>query len=170
MARIAAAAAGAAVMAAAVLAGITWYHHSAVQAPLIQAVSHVGGLSGTQLTAGGAGVTVSLKPGARLAEVYPAVEAAARAAAGHSVPVALADHPTAAERALMAQMQFVVATGEATGQYVAMQQALEAQAKQAHLQLAVALGGAHLYLTITDAHAHRLMQVVALPKGGAVRA
>ncbi len=170
VAKIAAAIAGAAVMAAAVLAGTAWYHQSAVQAPLVRAVSRVGGLSQARITPHGHGVIVSLKPGANLAHVYPAVEAAARSATGHPVAVTVEDHPTQAERALMAQMRFVVATGEATGQYITMQQALERQAQAGHLRLAVAMGSAHLYVTLTDASAHRLLQVIDLPKEGGAHA
>ncbi len=164
------AAAGAAIMAATLLLAVGWYHRAAVEAPLAKAAG-IPGLAHTALgPPGQTGLTITLAPGADVARVYPAVEAAARGAVGHPVPIAVQDNATARERALWANLQFVVATGTATGQYVAMQRTLVADARTAHLHLALALGSAHLYVTMADGRGHRLIRVVPLPKGGAARA
>lgn len=166
-----AAAAGAAIMVAALLLGVGWYHRAAVQAPLVRAAAGIPGLARTRLAPGAqTGLAIALKPGADVARVYPAVEAAARTVAGHPVAIAVTDNASASERALWANLQFVVATGTSTGQYVAMQRALTADARTAHLQLALAMGSTHLYLTLSDGHGQRLIRVVALPKDGAASA
>lgn len=165
------AAATAAIVVAALLLGVGWYHRAAVQAPLVKAASGIPGLARTKLAPGDpTGLTIALKPGADVAQVYPAVEAAARTVAGHPVGITVTDNASAPERALWANLRFVVATGTSTGQYVAMQRALTADARTAHIALTLAMGSAHLYLTLSDGHGHCLIRVVALPKGGAARA
>lgn len=148
-------------------AGLAWYHQAGVEAPLVKAVAGVPGLARDTLTPGTSdGLTIWLRPGANVASVYPQVEAAAERATGQAVPLLVADNPTSSEVALLTNLQFVIATGEATGQYVAMQRAVETDAAAAGLSADVELGAAHLYLTVTNASGHRLVHVFKLPKGG----
>jgi len=162
-----AAAAGAVAAVALLTAGLAWYHQAGVDAPLVQAVHGVPGLARDALTPGTAeGITIWLRPGANVATVYPQVEARARQATGQAVPLVVEDNPSPGEVALLNNLQFVIATGEATGQYVTMQRTVEAEASTAGLTVNEELGASHFYLTVMNRSGHRLIRVFNLPKGG----
>jgi hypothetical protein len=149
--------------------GVAWYHRAVVQTPLARAVAHIKGVRRVNLSGAG-GLTIWIEPTANIADVYPVVEAAARQAAGSAVPIQVGDHPTAGETALMNRLQFILATGQATGQYVTMERRVAAAARAAHENVSLALSATRLFVTIGTSRAgapdRRLIEVLVLPKGG----
>jgi hypothetical protein len=168
--QIVAALVGAAIAVGLSLAGLKWYKRAQVQTPLTQSVAHIPGVRRVRLDASGGSLTIWLTPTANIASVYPRVAATLKHVAGGSVSIQVADTPTPAETALMARLQFVLATGEATGQYVTMQQQVAAAARAAHEPVSLQLDASYLYITIGTVRPggpdHRLIHVFPLPKGG----
>jgi len=96
----------------------------------------------------GSTVVVRVKPGANLMTVYRGVTAQAKRALGHApAKVAIMSHSDSVLNALANNMQFVVAQGVATGQYVTMHSTIERMAHKVGATASLQLGANHLYLT-----------------------
>jgi hypothetical protein len=149
-------------------AGQQFYNRTAVSMPLARAVQTVPGVARAAVTGQGGNLTVKiwLKPSATLAVVYPEVVGAARRAAGQAVAVTVADDATPGERATYALMRFIIAQGEATGQYVAMLSAVQTTARRHGERATLVLGNQNLFLTLVDGQGHRLLAVLPLTLGG----
>jgi hypothetical protein len=152
--------------------GLLWlgqqvYQRDAVRTPLGLAVAHVPGVARAVVSGTGDDETVAvwLKPDADLSVVYPAVEATVSRMAGRALPIDIHDDHTPQEAALYNTLRFVVAQGEATGQYVAMVDQVNHLARAAGDRAELVLGDNALYLTLTDAHHHRLLAVLPLAWG-----
>ncbi|MDA8193184.1 MAG: hypothetical protein M0Z53_04175 [Thermaerobacter sp.] len=153
---------------AALLSADWVYRTSVVRMPLQQAVARIPGVQRAMMPSAGR-LSVQIRPSADLMAVSQAVNATAARVLGHAPPALLIeDHPSAQLTALAGQLRFVVAQGEATGQYVAMRRTILREATQAGAQAVVEMGNAHLYLTL-----HRgpnvLYQILPLPTGGTGR-
>lgn len=152
--------------------GLLWlgqqvYQRDAVRTPLGLAVARVPGVARAVVTGTGGDETVAiwLKPGASLSVVYPAVQATVARMTGRTLAVEIRDDRTPAEAALYNSLRFVVAQGEATGQYVAMVDQVDRLAARAGDRAELVLGDNALYLTLTDARRHRLLAVLPLNWG-----
>lgn len=153
---------------AALLSADWIYQTTVVRTPLQQAVANIPGVQRVMMPSAGQ-LSIQMRPSADLMAVSQAVNSAAARVLGHAPPgLVIADHPSARLAALAGQLRFVVAQGEATGQYVAMRRAILREAAQAGAQAVVEMGNAHLYLTL-----HRgsnvLYQILPLPTGGTGR-
>lgn len=148
-------------------AGQQLYNRTLVREPLTAAVRQIHGIRQVSLQGAGPATTLqlSLSPGANLALVYHDTEAVVNTVVGHPMPIHLLDHRTGAETRLYGQLRFVIAQGEATGQLVAMDNAVMADAGRAGDRASLVLGNQHLYLTLTDRQQHRLMAVLPLSGG-----
>ncbi|MCL8208051.1 MAG: hypothetical protein K6V97_08290 [Actinomycetia bacterium] len=152
--------------------GLLWlgqqiYQRDVVRTPLGQAVARIPGVARAVVTGSGSdeAVGIWLKPGAALSSVYPAVQDTVTRMAGRALPVTIHDDRTPAEAALYNRLRFVVAQGEATGQYVAMVDQVDRLAAQAGDRAELVLGDNAMYLTLTDARQHRLLAVLPLNWG-----
>ncbi|MBX5466725.1 MAG: hypothetical protein K6U14_04410 [Firmicutes bacterium] len=143
------------------------YTQSAIDAPLLQAVRAVPGVqSATWLNPDT--LTIALSPSADLMATYEAVKLRASALGMTVTPVVAPGRPDAVLRQLDNQIHFAVAQGEATGQYVAMDQAILAMARARGVTASVELGQSHLFITLRRGAAYYFEVLpVALGGGGA---
>lgn len=151
-----------------ILRGIEWlYVTSALRTPLIQSVERLPGVIGVQLLPSDT-VMVRMKPQADLMTVYQTVDAEVTAVYGRApASIAFVDNPDATLNQLAGQIRFVVAQGEATGQYVAMETQIAKLAADHHVVAHTELGYSNLFLTLKSAH-HVLYQIIPLNLGGGV--
>lgn len=149
--------------------GVLWggqrlYQRTVVQTPLMASVGTISGVTHAALSGGT--LTITLKPNADLMTVYRSAYQAADQTLGHApsrIVVANASDSTLNRVAQSAA--FIVAQGEATGQFVALESNIHHLAGQNQVQADVELGAHHLYLTFRQHH-HVLYQVVPVAIGG----
>ena len=161
-----------AVAAAAATAGLllgaqSLYNASAVARPLAAAIRAVPGVSRVQVDGpGGAPVLkIWLTSRAPLATTYERVSATAAARLGQPPAIQLQSNPDAAEVKAANFIQFIVAQGQATGRYVAMDRAVMTTARQSHLAATFVLRQNTMYLTLSDGSGSRWLQIAPLRKG-----
>lgn len=149
--------------------GVLWggqrlYQKTVVQSPLIASLGTIRGVSQAHIKNGV--VTVRMKPGADLMTVYRTVSAAADQALGHApASIHVVSHPDAALNRTAQDSAFVVAQGEATGQFVTMKSNILQLAHTHHVNATVELGTHHLFVTFSHQGAV-LYQVVPVSIGG----
>lgn len=150
-----------------ILRAAQWlYRTSAVTTPLVQNVLKISGVRHVRFTASGE-VWVAVNPGADLMSVNQAVTAEATRILGHAPrSIVYPGQPSPALTALANQVRFVVAQGEATGQYVAMERQIGALARSHAAAATVEMGIHHLYITLTQG-SHVVYEILPLPQGGA---
>ncbi|AEJ39841.1 hypothetical protein TPY_1660 [Sulfobacillus acidophilus TPY] len=150
----------------ALLRGAQWvYLTTAVKSPLVQTMGSIPGVERVSLTPNGE-VTVVLNPSADLMTVYRQVEVVATQTLGHTpTGISMVNHANPALVQLANNVRFEVAQGEATGQYVAMKNQIQAMAAQSHSQATVELGNTHLYITLRQG-SHVLYDVIPIVLGG----
>ncbi len=147
------------------------YMSSVVRTPLIRTMERI---PGVQRVAVGPNDTVSLvlAPHANLMASYQAVVADAAGSLGQTPSnIAIAQHPNRILSGLANQLQFVVAQGIATGQYVNMEQSILTMANHAHVLATVQLGTQHVYVTLSaNGGIYRLYLVMPISRsaGGGV--
>ena len=128
------------------LGGEKLYRTTIVDSPLMSNLGTIQGVTHANLQ--GDVVTVRVKNGADLMTVYQSVTTAATRALGHApTKIVLKSHSNATLNRLAENAAFVIAQGEATGQYVAMKQSLKAQAATDGARAAVELDSHHVYIT-----------------------
>ncbi len=140
------------------------YRATAVETPLVSNLSRVAGVSQARLE--GNSVVVRIKPGADLMTVYRDVAAQAKATTGHApAKIDIVSHADVTLAQLQKDVPFIIAQGEATGQFMAMKTSIVAMARQHQAGVTVELGAHHLYLTFS--HHHRVLyDVVPITIGG----
>ncbi len=149
--------------------GVLWggqrlYQTTVVQTPLMASLGAIHGV--TEATMNGGRVTVRMRAGSDLMSVYRTVWQAADQALGHApASVTIVSHPDATLNAVSASAQFIIAQGEATGQFVAMRDNLVHLAGAHQASASVELGSHHLYLTFHHQGAV-LYEVVPVTIGG----
>lgn len=148
-----------------VLRGAQWmYTASAIKSPLVRTIGEIHGVRHVTVNPNG-NVFVSIRSGGNLMTVYQSVSAKATDVLGHAPSgIELNNSPTPALTSLANQSRFVVAQGEATGQYVTMKNALAKLAQQHRATAVVEMGSTHLYITLKSGH-HVLYQVIPLNGG-----
>ncbi|NMP20811.1 hypothetical protein [Sulfobacillus harzensis] len=140
------------------------YQKTIVQSPLVATLGSIGGVRSAQMKNGT--VTVKVKPGADLMSVYRAVYEAADARLGHPpTAIVFASHANSRLNAVSESASFMVAQGEATGQYIAMESNIQKLAASHGATARVELGTHHLYLTFRQGSSV-LYQVVPVTIGG----
>lgn len=153
---------------AALYVGRHLYHSTTVKTPLTHALRQVSGVRDVRVgdAETNTGVQIWLTSRGQLATIYPTVQNLVATIAGRALPVRIMDNPTAAETSLYNQLRFVVAQGEATGQYVAMEREVNQVAAKAGDHAQLVLGRNEIFLTLIDKAHHRLMAVLPLNIGG----
>ncbi len=161
-----------AVMLAAALATIAvlWsgqqiYRTSAVRNPLVQAVERVAGVRRAWVPAGATGtLTVQLRPAADVMATYQAVERAAQQRLGYAAKVVVVGQPNRWLNALENRVRLIIAQGEATGQYVAMNQQVSGVARADGARATVEIGNYHLFVSLHQGP-HYLDAVIPITLG-----
>ncbi len=144
------------------------YQRTVVQSPLVASLGTIAGVRNAHLKQGT--VTVQMEPRADLMNVYRAVYRAADEKLGHApAAINIENHSSAALNQVAQSAAFMVAQGEATGQYVAMQSNIQKLAAHHGTFAHVELGNHHLYLTFRQG-GRVLYQVVPVQIGGASHA
>ena len=148
----------------ALFAGQRLYHTAVVEKPLANQLGSIIGVRQAYLQGGN--LIVRLKPKSNLMTVYQRVTANAALTLGH-VPsqIEIIGKPNNSLKSLANNMAFVVAQGEATGQFVAMKGDIQSLAARAGASARVELDPHHLYLTLKEGH-HILYDVIPLSIGG----
>lgn len=105
----------------AVLRGVQWiYLRSAIRSPLMQSISRINGVRQVQVSPQGT-VTVSLSKDANLMTTYEAIDNTSTQITGHNPrQIIIRDHASPTMNAMVNTLRLIIAQGEATGQYVAM--------------------------------------------------
>lgn len=144
------------------------YQTTVVQSPLVASLGTIAGVRTAHLKQGR--VTVQMGPGADLMKVYRAVYRAADEKLGHApVAINVENHSSTALNQVAQSAAFMVAQGEATGEYVAMQTNIQKLAARHGMSARVELGTHHLYLTFRQ-RGRVLYQVIPVVIGGASHA
>ncbi|MCY0898232.1 MAG: hypothetical protein OWU33_04745 [Firmicutes bacterium] len=144
------------------------YQSLAVKSPLLTSLGAITGVR--QASVKENAVTVTLAPDADLMAVYQAVSQSATRLLGHPpARIVVVSHPDTTLTTLAENVAFVVAQGEATGQFVAMKNTILSMAQRDHVSARVELGTHHLYLTFRDGR-DVLYDVLPLTIGGVSRA
>lgn len=140
------------------------YQTTVVQSPLTANLGTIQGVRQVSLQHNT--VTVRVSPHANLMGVYQAVVHRATTSLGHAPQkVVIVGHPDPTLTHLANNISFVVAQGEATGQFVAMKQAITNMAQKVGVTSSLQLDGHHLYATFTS-HQHVLYDVIPITIGG----
>jgi hypothetical protein len=153
--------------------GVLWaaqriYHTSVVDNPLVSQLGAIAGVRHADVHQGAVVVTVNRQ--VDLMSVYQNVATNANTALGHApARIVIKNNPNPALTALSRNVEFVVAQGEATGQYVAMKKAIENLASQHHAGVSVEMDSHHVYLTFTQ-HQYVVYDVIPITIGGSGRA
>ncbi|PSR23806.1 MAG: hypothetical protein C7B45_01990 [Sulfobacillus acidophilus] len=149
-------------------AGQQVYRSAMVESPL---VSNLGAIAGVrQARIQGNTVTVSMQSHANLMNVYQTVELKATEFLGHAPQkVVIESHSDSVLEQLANNVAFVVAQGEATGQYVAMKNTIATMARSQHAAVNMQMDSHHLYLTFHH-HTAVLYDVVSIALGGSSHA
>lgn len=141
------------------------YQSTVVESPLMSSLGSIEGVSHARIE--GNTVTVQLNGRSDLMTVYQTLVTKATAALGHAPSnVVVVSHPDSALSTLASNVQFVVAQGEATGQFVTMKNTIEKMANQQHVESNLQLNAQHLFLTFHH-HGAVLYDVVPVRIGGA---
>lgn len=151
------------------LRAVEWvYVNSAVRTPLIQSAEKIPGV--THVVVGKTGsIYVHMKPNGNLMSVYEKVSQAARTTFGKNhIKVTFAQNPSSSQSQVASKMRFIIAQGEATGHYVAMDQSIQSLAKSEHVGAQVQMGLSHVYITLS-AGMHRDYTVIPVTIGGGSR-
>jgi hypothetical protein len=145
-------------------AGQHVYRSAMVESPL---VSNLGSIAGVrQARVQGQSVIVSMRPSANLMNVYQTVVLKATSILGHAPQnVVIQSHPDPTLDQIANNVAFVVAQGEATGQYVAMKNTIAAMARGDHTAVSMQMDAHHVYLTFRR-HGAVLYDVVPIAIGG----
>ncbi|MCY0879843.1 MAG: hypothetical protein OWU84_13010 [Firmicutes bacterium] len=152
----------------ALLVGQRLYQATAVNSPLLTSLGAIPGVRRARVT--GSTVTIALDPHANLMQVYEEVSAAATHLLGDPpARIVVVNHPDPTLTNLANNVAFVVAQGEATGQFVAMKNTIQSMATHDQVSAVVELGTRHLYLTFRH-QGHVLYDVFPLTIGGVNRA
>lgn len=140
------------------------YHTAVVQTPLI---AHVGAVKGVDHVAiNGSTVTIHVIPGSNLMAVYQNVVKRATTTLGHSPhQVIVVGHSDSRLSQLANNVAFMVAQGEATGDFVAMKNSIQSAATKVGVSVAEQMDNYHLYLTFQTDH-HVLYDVLPITIGG----
>lgn len=131
------------------LRGVQWiYMRSAIRSPLLHAMQSVTGVKKVEVSPQGA-VTVFASRRANLMNVYQGIEAQSRLVTGH-VPTAITivSHPSPAMLQSLNTLRLIIAQGEATGQYVAMNASIQQVAKHDHFAATVQISSRHIFVTL----------------------
>lgn len=128
--------------------------------PLLSTVRALPGVQSASLTS--SGITVTLRPGADLGQVYPQVGTALRVAGKAPDAVALQNTDSRQLDNLARRINIVVAQGSATGQYVPMSQTIQSDAHHAKAGAVVAISDQHIFVTLMQGNARHYV-VYALP-------
>lgn len=149
-----------------ILRGAQWiYVRSAVRSPLKQSISRIRGVSRVQVASHNI-VTVTLDKNANLMTAYDAIDSASKEVTGRTQQnLIIRDHANASMDRMVNSLQLIIAQGAATGQYVAMNQAIQSLAKSHHMTAVVELGDRHIFVTLRSKN-HWLDQVMPLRMGG----
>lgn len=145
-------------------AGQHLYRSTVVESPLVSNLGAIAGVHEARIQ--GNTVAVAVNSNANLMSVYQAVVAKATQSLGHAPQkVTIQSHSDAVLNQLANNVAFVVAQGEATGQYVAMKNTINAMANRQDTQVSMQMDSHHLYLTFRH-HQAVLYDVVPLTIGG----
>ena len=146
------------------LVGQRVYQTMVVQSPLTTNLGTIQGVR--QASFHHSTVTVRVSPHANLMGVYQAVMRRAIASLGHAPQkVIIIGHPDPALTHLANNISFVVAQGEATGQFVAMKHTITTMAQKIGASCSLQLDDHRLYATFTARH-HVLYDVIPIMIGG----
>lgn len=146
-------------------AGQWVYTNSAIRTPLVQTIQSVSGVSRAQMRADNT-LVIWIKSNADLMTTYHGVQAKASAALGKAPQnIVIMGNPTPAMTRMSQTLRFVIAQGESTGQYVAMNQSIKQDAQRANMSASAELGNYSIYLTLRQGN-HRLYQVVPITLEG----
>jgi hypothetical protein len=149
-------------------AGQQIYNRTAIATPLSGALQAVPGVkTATVHNSPSLAVAIRLTSRGDLALVYPRAEAVIQSLTGRAVPLTVLDNHSPAEERTYESLRFVIAQGEATGQYVAMAQEVSSLAARHGEHATLVMDGQHLFLTLTDSARHRLFAVLPMTLGGA---
>ncbi|PSR29762.1 hypothetical protein SAMN00768000_3222 [Sulfobacillus thermosulfidooxidans DSM 9293] len=150
----------------AVLRGVQWiYLRSAIRSPLMQSISRINGVRQVQVSPQGT-VTVSLSKDANLMTTYEAIDNTSTQITGHNPrQIIIRDHASPTMNAMVNTLRLIIAQGEATGQYVAMNKSIQTLAKDHHMTATVELGNHHIFVSLQSQN-HWLDQVMPLRLGG----
>lgn len=144
--------------------GMQLYRSTVVASPLMSRLGHINGV--TRASINGQTVTVQLSPHSNLMSVYQSVVARSKETLGKPVAtINVVSHSNNSLNQLANNAAFVVAQGQATGQFVAMKSNLMNMAHQSHADIVVEMGQHHLYLTFRQG-AHVLYRVIPINLGG----
>ena len=151
-----------------VLWGGQWlYVTTAVQSPLARSVGQIAGVQ--RVSVQNSQVIVQMKPQANLMTVYRAVLRQVGSTPGRTpAGITVQSHADATLNSLAGRVQFIVAQGEATGQYVAMRSNIDRLAARNHSSATVQLGSTRLYMTFRH-QGFVLYDVAPLTMGGTIR-
>ncbi len=157
------------VVVAALTVALLWggqrlYQNSAVRSPLVRSVETVPGVQSATLTPLGA-LNVLFRPSANLMSTYQAVESRAQASLGHIPNLGVVSRGNPGLRVLANQVRLIVAQGEATGQYVAMNRQILQAARVRGVQASVSLGNYNVFVSLRIA-SHYVDEVIPLGLGG----
>lgn len=142
------------------------YMTSAVRTPLIKTVDRVPGVEGVHISSSGI-VNVQMKSTADLMAVYQAVNAESTAVLGHPPKAILfRNNPSPKLMSLTNQIRFIVAQGEATGQFVAMKNTIDQLCQRNGVTDDVEMGSANLFVTLKSQHQHVMYLITPLHLGG----
>lgn len=150
----------------------TIYMRSVVRTPLIRAMENVPGIK-TASMIGNDTVRLVLKPQANLMSSYQAVVSDAESSLGQApLTVTIADHSNTIMTNVANQVQFMVAQGIATGQYVTMEHSIVGLASKSGLNAVVQIDSTHVYVTLTSDHGrfywYHVVPIASNPQKGAV--
>ncbi|HBQ94329.1 MAG: hypothetical protein M1493_05925 [Firmicutes bacterium] len=150
-----------------ILRGAQWvYLHSVVRSPLRQSISRIHGVSRVSINPQGE-ISVILTKDANLMGTYEAIETATKSVMGHApANLAIHNHPNASMNSMVNALRLIVAQGEATGQYVAMNKAIQHLAGDHHMTATVQLSNHHIFVSL-QSKSHWLDEVMPLKLGGA---
>ena len=153
---------------AALFLGQRVYQSTVVSTPLIANLGSLKGVNEARLVHGT--VVVSLKPGSDLMTVYQNLVSRARAQTGRApAGIVVKSRPDAVLKRLQASVPFVIAQGQATGQFIAMKANIEHLAKSRGATVRVEMDSHRLYLTFS--HQGRVFyDVVPITIGGGAHA
>jgi hypothetical protein len=128
------------------------YMRSVVRTPLIRAIENVPGIKAASMV-GNDAVRLVLRPQANLMSSYQAVVSDAESSLGQApLTVTIAEHSNSIMTSVANQVQFIVAQGIATGQYVTMEHSIVGLASKSGLNAVVQINSTHVYVTLTSDH------------------
>lgn len=140
------------------------YRSSAVQSPLVRSIDGVQGVVSSSLTSQGV-LNVRIGPGAIFEQTYQNIQRRAEDSLGRAPDVNVESLPDPALEADANEVRLMVAQGEATGQYLTMNQQVRHLAQQDHISEQLSLGNYNVFVTLQSGK-HYLDEVIPLTIGG----